>query len=62
MPKKRSKWFEGNVFSMSSREFAKMRARYEIGVKKPTALETTTRKGKTYSRFYYKPVEPGELY
>lgn len=46
---------------MSSSAFATTR-KYEQGVMKPTALETKNRNGKTFSRYYYKPLKLGELY
>jgi hypothetical protein len=61
MPKKKGKWFEGDVFSMPSNTFTATR-KFEKGVMKPTALETKIIRGKVFSRYYHKPVKPGELY
>jgi hypothetical protein len=57
--KKKSKWFKGNVFTMSSNQLI-VTKKYEIDVKKPTALEVKKRKGKEFSRYYFKPLQPNE--
>ena len=59
MEKRHGKWFKGDFYSFSSAKMREAR-KYEKGVKKPTAVETKTRGGKTYSRFYHKPLRPGE--
>lgn len=58
---KYGKWFRGNIYAMSSDQIAKSK-KYSKGVKKPTALETKKIKGRTYSRYYYKPLKPGEFW
>lgn len=62
--RKKGKWFEGNVFSIgfSNERMERAKIRYGSNVLKPTALETKKRKGKIYSRFYHKPIEPGEFW
>ena len=61
MEKLYGQWFKGDVYSMRLKEFQKIK-KYDKGIKKPTALETKEIKGIVYSRFYYKPQQPGEFW
>ena len=57
---KYGKWFPGNAFLVSF-DLSKY-MKYAEGVDKPTALETKVINGKVYSRFYHKPLYPGEFW
>ena len=59
--KKTGTWFEGDVYSMPSSQFALIK-KYEEGVKKPTALRTKKVKGKIYSQYYHKSFSLDESY
>lgn len=60
MGRKYGKWFSGNIYKMSSKQMVRTR-KYGEDVIKPHALETKVMKGKEYSRYYHKPLYPGEL-
>jgi len=62
--KYKGKWFKGNFFSLrvSSKKTEEWVRKYAKGIKKPIAVETKKINGITYSRFYYKPVKPGEFW
>lgn len=54
-------WFKGNVFSCNV-DSTEMERKYAKKVKKPYAMETKEVNGVIYSRFYYKPIQPGEFW
>lgn len=60
MVKLKGPWFKGNVFRFSVAKLVAAK-RFERGVKKPTALETKKIRGKSFSRFIFKPIRSGEL-
>jgi len=59
--RKKGNWFEGNIFSMPSKQIVDSR-KYGKNVLKPTAVEVKTIKGKKYSRYYHKPLTPDEFW
>lgn len=62
--KDESEWFEGDVYlgsDFTADELAEIVKKYEVGVRKPTALRTKKINGKTYSQLYYKPISPDEF-
>jgi len=63
MPKEKKKgsWFKGDIFRMSSKQIIASRT-HEVGVKKPTAMQTKKIKNVVHSRYVYKPISPTEFW
>ncbi len=61
MEKLSSKWFKGDFWAMSVKQIVAS-YKHKKGVKKPVAVERKMIKGKWYSRYYYKPMQPGEFW
>jgi hypothetical protein len=62
--RKKGKWFEGDIFSLKigADKSKRLVEKYGKGVMKPQALETKKRRGKSYSRVYYKPIQSNEFW